>query len=193
MKTMQQVLILLGHPAPTSLCRSLAEAYAKGARGAGATVHVLDLAALQFDRLADPRQVESLEPDLQNAQKLIQDATHVAIVYPVWWGSAPAALKSFVDRTMLSGFAFSYGPNGLPVKLLKGRSARILITMDSPSLWHRIVYRGSAVTWLRWATLWFSGFKVLKTREYCTVRTSTPERIDQWLRATEALGAQDAG
>ncbi|MBS1719062.1 MAG: NAD(P)H-dependent oxidoreductase [Armatimonadetes bacterium] len=193
MKTTRQVLVLLGHPAPQSLCRSLAESYAEGARQSGATVTILDLAALDFDRLADPRTVKTLEPDIQRAQDLIREAAHVAVVYPVWWGSAPAALKSFVDRAMTSGFAFNYGENGLPVKLLKGRTARILLTMDSPSFWHRFVYRGSAITWLRWATLWFSGFKVLRTREFCRVRTATPDRISAWLENAKALGSRDAG
>lgn len=36
---------------------------------------------------------QALEPDLQEAQKLIAWADHLVFVYPNWWGGMPALLK----------------------------------------------------------------------------------------------------
>lgn len=187
MAEFKKVLVILSHPSSDSLCASLARAYAEGAGGT-----LLDLNSLQFDWNLDPRKVAQLEPDLIRAQKLISEAEHLAFVYPLWWGSSPASLKAFIDRTFLTGYAFRYKPNGFPEGLLKGRSARILLTMDSPSWWHRWVYRRSGTTWLRWATLWFSGIKVRKTKEFNGVRKASKEQIESWLLDIRRMGHEDA-
>ena len=42
-------------------------------------------------------------------------------------------LKGFVDRVFLPGFAFKYRPGkAFPAQLLKGRTAQLLVTMDTP-------------------------------------------------------------
>lgn len=187
----RRILVILGHPAPASLNQALAEAYAEGARSAGAEVVLLPTASLAMDALADPRTVADLEPDLVTAQGLIQAADHLAFVYPLWWGAAPTTLKAFIDRTFLTGFAFRYNAKGQPEKLLKGRSARILLTMDGPWWFHRWMYRNSGITWLKWATLWFSGIRTVGVEFIDKVRTSSPERLaDQILRARR-LGERD--
>lgn len=186
------VLIVLGHPTAGSFNSSLAEAYAEGVRAAGASATVLDVAKLEFDWKADPRSMAILEPDILDAQSKIRSADHVAWVYPLWWGAAPAVLKSFIDRVFITGFAMQYqSGKAMPNRLLTGKTSRILITMDSPSWWHALMYKRSGTTWLRWATLWFSGFKVAKTWEVTGVRESTPEKRAGWLNRARELGTQD--
>jgi putative NADPH-quinone reductase len=147
---------------------------------------------LQFDWKADPRTITSLEPDILLSQTKIKNANHVVWVYPLWWGSAPAVLKAFVDRVFISGFAMQYeSGKPMPKKLLGGRTSQIIITMDSPSFWHALMYKRSGTTWLRWATLWFSGFKTTKPWEVTGVRESTPERRSGWLAKAKELGARD--
>ena len=187
MNTSPANLIILAHPSPKSLRASLAQAYARGCNG-----QVLSLNELDFVWNLDPREVPALEPELVRAQALIKEAKHITWVYPCWWGSAPACLKAFVDRTFITGYAYRYKPNGMPEGLLKGKTSRILLTMDSPSWWHALVYRKSALTWLRWATLWFSGIKVLQPKLFAGVRKASPEQIQRWLAEASSLGKQDA-
>lgn len=50
----------------------------------------------------------------------------------------PARLKGLLDRTLLSGFAFQYVKGkAQPLRLLAGKTARLLLTMDSPVWYYR--------------------------------------------------------
>lgn len=188
----KNICIVLGHPAPKSLCRSLAESYAEGARAAGANVRFIDPSSLNFDALADPRGKPALESSIVEAQGWIRESEHLVFVYPVWWGAAPSSLKSFIDSTFTTGFAYQYTTGGRWDKLLAGRTGQILVTMDAPSWFHRLVYRGSAVTWLRWAVLWFTGVKAQRTQEFCGVRDANAAKIAGWLAAARQLGQKAA-
>jgi putative NADPH-quinone reductase len=74
-----------------------------------------------------------LEPDLLAAWEKILWAEHLVWIYPIWWGSMPAILKGFIDRLFLLGFAFKKKENSVWWdKLLTGKSARIITTLDQP-------------------------------------------------------------
>jgi len=106
----KRVLVILGHPSTDSLCGALASSYTAAAGNAGHEVRRINLAEQSFDPLlrhgyAEP---QKLEPDLVNAQAQLKWANHVVFVYPTWWGSMPALMKGFIDRTFLPEFAFKY-------------------------------------------------------------------------------------
>jgi putative NADPH-quinone reductase len=187
----RRVLVVVGHPAPASLNQALAEAYAEGARQSGAEVVVIQPATFAMDVLADPRTVAQLEPDLVAAQDLIHAADHIAFVYPLWWGAAPVPLKAFIDRAFITGFAYQNTGKALPKPLLKGRTARIVLTMDAPTWWHRWMYRNSGVTWLKWATLWYTGIRTLGISVVEKVRTLKPEQVAEQIRRVQTLGERD--
>ncbi|MBI5609919.1 MAG: NAD(P)H-dependent oxidoreductase, partial [Deltaproteobacteria bacterium] len=158
---MRRVLVVLGHPRSDSLCSALADAYARAAADAGAEVHRLNLGDLQFDPVLRGGFASELEPDLQRAQTELEWAEHVAWVYPVWWGNLPALLKGFCDRVLLPGFAFRYVQDQpFPTKLLHGRTARLLVTMDSPPWYYRWVIGAPAEKAMIKATLEFCGIGV---------------------------------
>ena len=95
-----RTLILLGHPDKKSLCSSIADNYEKGALEKGGDVKRLNLHDLSFNlNLKNGyRTIQNLEEDLVNAQNLIKWASHIVIIFPVWWGGVPALLKGFLDR-----------------------------------------------------------------------------------------------
>ncbi|PAD20904.1 NAD(P)H-dependent oxidoreductase [Terribacillus saccharophilus] len=39
-------------------------------------------------------------------QRKLKQATELIFIFPVWWWDLPAILKGFIDKVMLSGFAF---------------------------------------------------------------------------------------
>lgn len=190
----RNIAVILGHPDRTSLCGALAAAYVEGARSAGATVREINLGELVFDPVLRQgyTRIQPLEPDLIAAQETIVWADTVVFVYPNWWGSAPALLKGFVDRTFLPGFAFKYRENSsLWDRLLSGRSARLIVTMDSPPWYYRWVARQPGHQMMRRAILGFCGIKPVRISEFGPVRRSSEQTRDRWLQRAGALGRKD--
>jgi NAD(P)H dehydrogenase (quinone) len=188
----KNILVILGHPSNTSFSAALADAYAEAAQAAGHNVRVLRLADLQFDAIlhgSNPHH-QVLEPDLRAAQDSIAWAQHIAWVFPVWWGSVPALLKGFLDRAFVSGWAYKFNKgSSFPVPLLKGRTAHLLVPMDTPPWYFRWVYRMPAIHQMNKTTLAFCGIRPLKTLMLGPVIHSTPEQREKWLRKARALAA----
>lgn len=190
------VLVVDGHPNEESLGRALADAYAKGAEGAGARVERLALRALSFDLVlrGGHEREQPLEPDLLRAKEAIERADHVAWLFPCWWAGPPALLKGFIDRLFLPGWAYKYERGqALPKALLAGRSARQIVTMDSPGWWYTLAYHRAIHGSFATGTLSFVGFSPVKTRTIYRVRELDQRALASVLAAVEGDGAKDAG
>ncbi|MHA6493539.1 NAD(P)H-dependent oxidoreductase [Pseudomonas borbori] len=189
----KRILMILGNPKGTSLCGALAEAYAQGAREKGHVVRQLKLGELSFDPILRDgyEQSQTLEPDLLEAQRQIHWAEHLVFVYPVWWGGIPALLKGFFDRTFLPGFAFKYrNRSQLWDKLLSGRTADLLVTMDTPPWYFRWIYGAPAHRQMTRTILGFSGIKTRRLSEFAPVRPSSEAQRQDWLRKAQKLGSR---
>ena len=187
-----RTLLILGHPSPDSFNAALADAYADAARQAGRELRRLDLHALNFDPILHGayRGAQPLEPDLQAAQADILWAEEIVWVYPVWWGGLPALLKGFLDRTLLPGFAYKFHKgNRSWDKLLKGRNARIVVTLDTPGWYDRLVYGRPAWRQMKHTILQFCGMKLLSTTTFAPIATSKPEQRERWLAAVRRLAS----
>jgi len=170
---MPKVLILAGHPDSTSFSSALASAYARAAADSGAEVQHIELSQLAFDVVLRQgyKQEQPLEPDLVMAREAITRADHVAWFFPMWWGAPPALVKGFVERTFTPQFAFRYrGRNQLPEKLLRGRSARLVTSMDCPAAWYTLVNRRSVHAAFAGATLAFVGFSPVRSTTFHELR-----------------------
>lgn len=192
----QRILVILGHPAPNSLCAGMAHAYREGAQAAGAEVRLLDLSTMDFNPLlhAGYRGLQPLEPDLLAAQASITWAEHLVWVYPIWWGAMPALQKGFIDRVFLPGYAFKYREgSSLWDRLLAGRSAELLVTMDSPPWYFRWVTRMPGHHQMKKAILEFCGIRPVKVHSFGPVRTASAQRLGEWVEQARALGARHGG
>ncbi|MDX1903834.1 MAG: NAD(P)H-dependent oxidoreductase [Thermonemataceae bacterium] len=173
-----RIYILLAHPDSESFNGQIAEAYAEQAQKKGHEVRVQKLGEMTFDPILRQgfKANQGLEADLQEAQANLIWCDKWLIIYPVWWGSVPALLKGFLDRTLLPGFAFKYHQND-PFwdKLLKGKTAEIITTSDSPAWWLWWQYHNSDLNAIRKATLEFCGFSYIKTTRISRVRFLKPE------------------
>lgn len=191
----KKILLLLGHPSQRSFCNALLQAYCIGAESAGAIVKTLYISDMDFDvNLADgytTGKADEPEPALLEAQELIRWAGHIVLAFPNWWGGMPAITKGFIDRILLPGFAFKHhsGKN-FPDQLLKGKSMRILVTMDTPKLWFYLVHRASLYLILKKVVFGYVGFKPLSFSTFGFMRKSTEKKRRQWLQQVTRLGNQ---
>ncbi len=192
MNDRNRIVIIDGHPDAASFVSALREAYRRGARASGAEVREVIIRDLEFNpNLAHGyRQRTELEPDLLAAIELLRWAEHIVVVHPVWWGSYPAIMKGFFDRILLPGFFFKKTDSPFRwEKLLTGRSARVLYTLDTPRLLWWLAGRPS---WnaLKWVTLGYCGVSPIRGTAFGIVRSSTDAQRASWLAEAERLGAR---
>jgi len=185
--------VVLAHPREESLCASLSRSYAEGLRSEGIETEFLSLTDLNFDPSLslDPESPQVLEPDLLRLRQAMERASLVCWVFPSWWAGPPAVLKGAIDRVLLPGWAYAYEGGQLPTPLLKGRTARLLLTMDSPNFWYSLVHGRSVHRAFINATLKFVGFRVKSTTLY-SVRTTPRETLERKLEKIRRVAQRDA-
>jgi len=186
------ILVILGHPDTNSFCGLLAKTYIDSAKVSGSEVRELQLGKLKFDPILwnGYKKIQELEPDLVKAQQLIQWSTHMVFVYPNWWGAMPALMKGFFDRVFLPGFAFKYQGRSLPDKLLSGRTAHLMVTMDTPLWYYRWIYRRPGHNEMKRTILEFCGIKVVKISEFAPIKGSNQQQRKEWLAIAKSLGSK---
>ncbi|MGF9906180.1 NAD(P)H-dependent oxidoreductase [Brevibacillus porteri] len=185
------ILVIIGHPDPESYSSALAHAYMKGAASKAAQIRTIDLSQISFDPNLKYgyRKRTELEDDLKEAQDLIRWADHLVIVYPTWWGTMPAILKGFFDRVLLPGFAYKYREgSSLWDKLLTGKTAHVIVTMDTPSWYNRLIYWQAGHLVIKRNILKFCGIKPVKVTEISGVNASAEEKRKKWLEKVKQLG-----
>lgn len=188
----RNVLILNGHPDSMSkgLCHALVEAYAAGASEAGRTVHRIDVAALDFGFVRSQAEFEkgTAPPAIADAQEQIRRADHLVVVYPMWLGDMPAILKAFFEQVLRPGFAFTHRPSGFPIMHLKGRSARIIVTMGMPAFVYRWYFLAHGLKNLKRNVLRFVGFKPVRDTLLGSVGACGKQVIERRLAEVRELG-----
>jgi NAD(P)H dehydrogenase (quinone) len=191
----KKILVILGQPQRNSYNGALAQAYIEGARAAGAEVRELCLGEIKFDPCATTGAPPgpALEPDLQQAQDSIRWAEHLVFVYPIWWGTIPALLKGFIERVFTPGFAVNFRKDSpLWDRLLTGRSARLIVTLNTPSFVYRWVFGRPGHTTMKRTVLNFCGVKPVRITEVGPMKSSTETKRAKWLQQVRELGGRGA-
>ena len=187
----KKVLIIQGNPDKESFCHALAESYKKGALGSKADVKEIKIREIEFNpnlTFGYKKRVD-LEEGLIESQHLIKWADHLVFVYPTWWGTMPALLKGFIDRVFLPGFGFQYrGDSVWWDKLLKGKSARLIVTMDTPPWYFRLIYGQPGHKAMKKSTLGFCGIKPVRISSIGPVKSSKKRKRTNWLNRAQKLG-----
>jgi putative NADPH-quinone reductase len=192
---MNKLLVVVGHADRASFTHAMALRYERAASAAGAQTELLELATLRFDPVLREgyRGAQPLEPDLLGAQAAIEAADHVAWFFPTWWAGPPALVKGFIDRTFLPGFAFRNVPGRpLPHKLLRGRSARLVTSMDAPWFWYALYYRSALHASFIAATLRYVGFSPVRSTTIFGLRNASARGRERSLGRLARAGARDA-
>lgn len=191
----KKILIIQGNPDKTSFCDALAESYKKGALRTNADVKEIHVREIDFDPFLPfgyKKEVE-LEQGLIDSQYLIKWADHLVFVYPTWWGTMPAQLKGFIDKVFLPGFGFQYRKGSVWWdKLLKGKSARLIVTMDTPPWYFRLFYGRPGHNAMKKSTLGFCGVKPVKIISIGPVKHSKKSKRISWLTQVQKLGEKIA-
>ena len=131
---------------------------------------------------------ETGEPpaDIRAAQEAIAGAGHVVLFYPLWLGTMPALLKGFLEQVLRQSFAFG-GTPGQWNRGLRGRSARIVVTMGMPAAVYRWYFGAHSLRSLERNVLGFCGIAPVRESLVGRVEGSARGR-ERWLARMDALG-----
>lgn len=191
----RRLLLIEGHPDASArrLGHALADAYAEAAQAAGHEVRRCVLAQLDFPLLKSQDEWEhgSLPLALAPVQTDIAWAEHLVFFFPLWLGDMPALVKAFLEQVARPGFAFKGDSrNPFANKGLKGKSARVVVTMGMPALVYRWYFRAHSLKSLERNILGFVGIGPI--HETLIGMVSKPgDQFDdatKWLQTMRKLG-----
>lgn len=184
------IAIVQGHPDPAGnrFGHALAAAYAEAARAAGHTVSLTDIARLEFPLVRTKEDFETgLVPSaILEAQAAIEAATHLVFFYPLWFGTMPALLKGFFEQVFRPVFVNGAVGNFSNLRL-KGRTARLVVTMGMPSLAYRWMFGRFGWDVVEAGMLKLCGIAPVKTTLIGRVDASAAAR-EKWLGNMRELG-----
>jgi len=190
----KRIVIIQGHPDPKGhrFGHTLEEAYSQGAQNAGHDIQSIHVAKLDFPLLRTQVDYENSAPPepIRQSQKIIQSADHLVILYPLWLGTMPALLKAFFEQVFRPGFALEMKGNAFPKKLLKGKSARVIVTMGMPAIAYRYFFRAHGLKNLERNILKFSGIYPVHSTIIGGIETPDNSKREKWLEKIKKLGAE---
>src|SRR3989338_98267 len=151
-------LIIYAHPDNEGHCSAVLSEVEAFFRKNKIDYELVDLYKSGFDPLLSGKELlakglDDLPVDVKKYQEKIRNSDTLIFIYPVWWNTMPAILKGFIDRVFSRGFAFRYQPllpsklrkyllnnfrfvnrfdYGVPIPMLRGKKAIVLLTTGSP-------------------------------------------------------------
>jgi len=168
------------------------------AEAQGHTVRFHDLSDMSFDLdygqsgYSNPKPLES---DLEAFLSDVEWASHVVLATPLWWGGIPAKLKGLFDRALLPGRTFDTRNTnflGVPKPMLTGKTARVLLTSDTPPLLLRLFYGNAVKKILSRQILGFVGITPTRFASFAPATDANDAKVKTWLDRAASLGAKAA-
>jgi len=193
---MTRICLINAHPdpAPERFCFALADAYQSAAEQAGHAVARFDAGALDVP-LLDSAQAFAQDPPvaLTPVRDALSHADHFVLIYPLWLGSLPAKAKALLEQIARGGFLLDTGGDSSkwPAQKMKGKSARVIVTMGMPGFAYRLFYGSHSLKGLEAGVLKISGFKPVRDTVLGGVETGAEARA-RMLEKVAALGAKAA-
>ena len=190
---MTKIAIVVGNPMRDSYSEALGQAYLRGAQSGGHEAKLFMLARMNFDAILREgyRREQPLEPDLVAARQALKASDHLVFVFPLWCGDMPALMKGFIERVLQPDLLAIQGSHDRASwSILKGKSARIIMTMGMPGWFYWWYFGAHALKLLKRNILHFTGVSPVRSIVYGMAVGVGDEKRKQWLREVEALGHQ---
>ena len=99
----------------------------------------------------------------------------------------PAILKGFIERVLQPDLLAAHAGKG-DWKILKGKSARVIMTMGMPGWFYRLWFGAHALKLFKRNVLRFTGVKPVRATVHGMIEGVSDGTRHAWLRETEALG-----
>jgi putative NADPH-quinone reductase len=190
----RRILIIDGHPDPNRerFGHALATAYAEGAKNAGHDVRRINISEIEipFLRTREEWADEKPPPAIAKAQSDILWAEHLVLIFPLWAGTMPALLKAFFEQAFRPGIAVEKELGKMWPGLLRGKSARVVVTMGMPAWFYRYFYLAHGLKGMERNILRFSGIRSIGETLIGGVESSDESARKKWLAKMRLLGTK---
>lgn len=188
----RRILIIQGHPdhrAP-HLAHALADAYTSGAQLEGHEVRQICVAQLDLSLVRSQEEWghKPVPAALVAVQEELRWAQHLVFFFPLWMGEMPAMLKGFLEQVARPDLAGLQGLEWRGSPGLKGRSARLVVTMGMPALFYRGFYGGHGLRSMRRSVLGFMGIAPVRQTLVGRVGAISPHRFEGLVHQMQSLG-----
>lgn len=147
---MTRVVIVYTHPYEGSFGNAILGAVESALQANSVDYEVIDLHGDAFDprytteELALFKEGKTLDPLVERYQAILERASDLIFINPIWWYDVPATLKGFIDKVMKMEWAYVPGALGLEGRLTHIRTATAITTSTGPT-WYLRLFAGNVV------------------------------------------------
>lgn len=184
-----KITVILGHPRGGSFNHAIAETVVKALEDNLHEVMYHDLYEEGFDPVLPYEEIPKsagLDAGLRRYCDELSASEGIVVIHPNWWGQPPAILKGWIDRVFRPGLAYEFvegdSGGGIPVGLLRARTAIVLNTSNTPEERESGVFGDPLERLWKDCVFGLCGVKTVYRRMFSVVVTSTPGQRKEWLR-----------
>ena len=194
-----KALVVVGHPAPGSFCRAIADRIRETWSAAGCQVRFHDLVEEDFDpRLtaAEARGQATADPLVRRHIAELRDSDLLAVIHPNCWGAPPAIVKGWIDRVFAPDAAYGFikgvDQGDVPVGLLATKVALVINTGNTPLDREREAFGDPLERMWRDCILTYCGVGEVMRSLFGVVATSSEDERRRWLMEAATLAEKAA-
>lgn len=131
------VTIIFAHPWYGSFNRAILSEITSKLDQENQSYSVLDLYKDEFNPVLSEKELalyyqgRYIDPLVGSYQSALKKSEKVIFIFPIWWGTAPAILRGFLDKVFLVNFSHTYENGWTP--LLNISKTLVITTSQSPS------------------------------------------------------------
>src|SRR5262249_51267074 len=189
-----QALVVVGHPAPQSFNRAIADAIRAAWERDGCDVRFHDLVEEGFDpclTAEEARGQPSTDALVRRHIAELRTSDLLAVVHPNCWGAPPAIVKGWIDRVFAPdaayGFAKGVDQGDVPIGLLSTKVALVINTGNTPPDREALVFGDPLDRMWRDCILRYCGVQHVMRSLFGVVATSSDDERRQWLAQAGSL------
>lgn len=186
------ILYINGHPYKKSFHHTIQKTYVSSIDRSKHTIKVLELGELSFDPVLRGGYSERMPEDkvVLKSQELVKWADHIIFTYPIWWGMMPSLMSGWIARVFTPGVMYRITGLMSADRMLKGRTADLIITTRLPKLLS-FTQANMSTNVMKTNLFFWTGLKHRKTLsiDLMTLRWDSQKRRNKFLHKVQKYAA----
>jgi NAD(P)H dehydrogenase (quinone) len=188
-----KVVIVFNHPYNGSYCNAILNSVTAGLQKAGHEVDLIHLDKEGFNPVMTAQDLKAfvdrkpIDPKVIEYKERLDKADHLVFIFPIWWELMPAMTKGFIDKVIFPGVAYDYtkSGNGMIPLFKKIKSVTVITTMNTPSIFYRLLFGNAIKKAIITGTFWKMGYKNRKWINLSMVKMVSDNKRKKWLNEIE--------